>query len=96
MTKAELVVKVTVAAGGKLTRVGSAEFVDGVFHELRQALIEGGRASYRHFGRWTVRRRGARRGFDPRTRQPLQLDAARTIAFQPAPRVHLRLGSRKV
>ena len=49
MTKAELVVKVTLAANGKLTRKRAEALVDAVFENLRTAIVEDGGA-----GGWMI------------------------------------------
>jgi nucleoid DNA-binding protein len=95
MTKAELVVKVTLAANGKLTRKRAETLVDAVFENLRTAIVEDGAATLRHVGRWSTRTRRARRGFDPHARRPIRIEAAHTVAFDPAPAFVARLSGRK-
>jgi DNA-binding protein HU-beta len=95
MTKAELVVKVTLAANGKLTRKRSEAMVDAVFENLRTAILEEGSATLRHVGRWTTRSRQARQGFDPHSRQPMRIEASQTVAFDPAPAFVARLSGRR-
>jgi len=87
MTKAELVEVITAKADGQLTRKATADLVDAVFEQIRDAVTKEGRFSYPAFGTWTIRHRKARNGRDPRTKAPIVVQASRTIGFRPAPEV---------
>ena len=95
MTKAELVVKVTLAAQGKLTRKRAEALVDAVFDHLSGAVVEEGSVTLRHVGRWSARTRRPRRGFDPYAQQPMEIVSSRTVAFDPAPAFVARVTGRR-
>ncbi len=91
MTKAELVQAITVRAEGQLTRKATETLVDAVFDEIGLAVRKEERFTYPGFGTWTIRRRRARNGRDPRTGQAMVVKASRSIGFRPAPELKEKL-----
>tara|TARA_B100000686_G_C16417010_1_gene775136 strand:+ start:272 stop:556 length:285 start_codon:yes stop_codon:yes gene_type:complete len=88
MTKNELITKVNDAAaeqGIELTKKSTGELIDIVFEQVGSAVKEGGRFSYPNFGTFTVKERKAREGRNPRTKEPIQIPASKTVNFKPAP-----------
>ena len=61
------------------------ELIDIVFEQVGSAVKEGGRFSYPNFGTFTVKERKAREGRNPRTKEPIQIPASKTVNFKPAP-----------
>ena len=91
MTKAELVQTITVRAEGQLTRKATEQLVDAVFDEIGRAVRKEERFTYPGFGTWTIRRRRARNGRDPRTGQAMVVKASRSVGFRPAPELKEKL-----
>jgi DNA-binding protein HU-beta len=86
MTKAELVTAVQAAAKVEgLTKGTVNDLVDTVFGELGKALKKDGRFAVPAFGTFTVRKRAARKGRNPRTGEAIKIKASKTVAFKPAP-----------
>ncbi len=84
MTKAELIDAVK-KANPSLSKKDTAELVDAVFDNLKEAIIKEGRFSYPGFGTFNVRERRARTGRNPRTGEEIKIPASKTVAFKPAP-----------
>ncbi len=86
-TKNDLINKVNEAAaegGIELTKKATGELIDIVFEQVAEAVKEG-RFSYPNFGTFTVKQRKAREGRNPRTKEPIQIPASKTVNFKPAP-----------
>ena len=88
MTKAELVTAVHGAAQIEgVTKATINDLIDTVFGELGKALKKDGRFSLPAFGTFTVRKRAARKGRNPRTGDPIKIKASKTVTFKAAPRM---------
>lgn len=85
MTKAELIE--AVARSVRQPRKTVARTVAAVFEEIARSIRKDKRFWAPGFGTFTVRRRRARAGFNPRTRSPMAIPAARTVGFRPAPKL---------
>jgi DNA-binding protein HU-beta len=84
MTKAELIKRLTVHAGGQLTRKESERFADAVFDLIAEAVLNKGRFTYPGFGTWSLASHRERRAHNPRTHAPMQLPPRRTVRFRTA------------
>ncbi len=86
MTKAEFIEAVQGAEGvPELTKKETTALVEAVFEQVAGAIADGGRFSFPGFGTFTVRRRAARKGRNPRTGAVITIKASSTVAFKPAP-----------
>ena len=83
MTKAELIE--AVAKGARLPKKKAEDTLDLAFEQIARAIRGDKRFWVPGFGTFTVRRRRARAGYNPRTNSPMTIPAARTIGFRPAP-----------
>ena len=81
MTKAELVEEVSRVSD--LTKKHSEVIVDTVFESIIEALKRGEKIELRGFGSFRVRERGARRGRNPKTGDPVSIPAKRVPYFKP-------------
>src|ERR1043165_9176251 len=81
MTKAELVEDVARAA--ELTKKDAERLVEIVFESIIETLNHGGEIELRGFGSFRVRERGARRGRNPKTGDPVSIPAKRVPYFKP-------------
>lgn len=54
--------------------------VDGVFDVITDELGKGGSVSIQSFGTFEVRERAARSGVNPKTREPIQINASKAPA----------------
>lgn len=81
MTKAELVEDVAQAA--ELTKKDAERLVEIVFESIINTLNQGEKIELRGFGSFRVRERGARRGRNPKTGDPVDIPAKRVPYFKP-------------
>jgi integration host factor subunit beta len=81
MTKAELVEDVARAA--ELTKKDAERLVEIVFESIIDTLNGGEKIELRGFGSFRVRERGARRGRNPKTGDPVDIPAKRVPYFKP-------------
>ena len=84
MTKAELVEDVARAA--ELTEKDAERLVEIVFESIIETLNQGEKIELRGFGSFRVRERGARRGRNPKTGDPVSIPAKRVPYFKPSSR----------
>jgi DNA-binding protein HU-beta len=84
MTKAELIEKIQGSVDG-LNKKQTAELVSAMFETLTTAIKKDGRFSYPGFGTFSVKKRKARKGRNPRTGQEITIKASKTVNFKPAP-----------
>lgn len=65
--------------------------VDIVLEEVAKALAEGGRVELRGFGAFSVRKRDARTGRNPRTGAAVKVAAKRVPFFKPGKELRLKV-----
>lgn len=80
MNKAELVASVADAAG--ITKADAAKAVEAVVAVVEKALKKGDPVAIIGFGTFSVRRRAARTGRNPRTGAMLKIKASKVPAFK--------------
>lgn len=85
MTKAELIEKLQKGAGKELSKRALGELVDEVFDHIAKSVKKEKRFAYPGFGTFTLRKRAARVGRNPRTGVEIKIGASKTVAFKPAP-----------
>ena len=81
MIKADLVDKVAEKSG--LTKKDSSKAVDAVFAAITEALSSGDKVQLVGFGTFETRKREARKGINPRTREELDIPAKIVPVFRP-------------
>ena len=82
MNKSELVSNTASKAG--ITKAAAARAVDAVFESVKSALAGGSSVSVPGFGSFMVRKREARQGINPRTKEKINIEASNAPAFRPA------------
>lgn len=85
MTKAELVEQVIKASKTGLSKKDTGELIDSIFDTVGKAIKKDTRFSYPGFGTFTVKKRAARKGRNPRTGSEIKIKASKTVGFKPAP-----------
>jgi len=80
MTKAELIS--TVAEKTELTKKDSDKAVTAMIDAITEALVKGDRVSLVGFGTFEVKDRAARKGINPRTKEPMPIPASKLPAFK--------------
>ncbi len=94
MTKAELIDRIARSRDlpPDITKKVVTEVLDLAFAELGQYFVRGKltrsssppRFTFPKFGTFTKKRRSARRGVNPRTLEPMEIEASATIDFKPS------------
>ncbi len=90
MTKAELIAELA-ASNPHLRQEDVGLIVLTVFDEIASALARGQRVELRGFGAFTVRRRNARVGRDPRTGEGVPVDEKGAVYFRAGKEMRERL-----
>ena len=85
MTKAELIERVAKDVGPGVTKKLTAQLVESVFEHLHKAIKKDKRFTYPGFGTWTIKKRKARKGRNPKTGEVIMIAPTKTVAFKPAP-----------
>jgi DNA-binding protein HU-beta len=85
MTKAELID--SVARVTRLEKKTVARTIELTFDQIARAIRKDKRFWVPGFGTFSVRRRRARPGYNPRTQSAMTIPAARTVGFRPAPKL---------
>lgn len=67
----------------KLTQLKTKEIVQWTFDAIIETLLREGRIELRNFGVFEVKTRKARRARNPRTNQPVSVEAKNVVTFQP-------------
>ena len=79
MTKADVLDRI--AEGTGLTKIETKAVVDGFMTVVAQALREGERVELRGFGSFDVQHRAPRTGRNPRTNEPIHIEARYVPVF---------------
>ena len=80
MNKSELVE--AVAGESDLSKADAGRAVDALIAVVTKALKKGDDVTLVGFGTFTVRKRGARTGRNPRTKEPINIPASKNPAFK--------------
>ena len=74
-----------------LTQREIESVVSSLFDSITEQLADGGRVELRGFGAFSTRQRDARIGRNPRTGEPVEVDAKRVPYFKPGKEMRERL-----
>jgi len=80
MTKADLVAKVAADAG--LTKKDADKAVSAVLDSITAALADGDKVALVGFGTFETHKRSARKGLNPRTKEPIKIPATVAPTFK--------------
>ena len=81
VTKKEIVKQISERAG--LTQLKTKLIVQWTFDAIIETLVSEGRIELRNFGVFEVKRRKPRRARNPRTNEPVEVEAKNVVTFQP-------------
>ena len=81
MTKKEIVKQISERA--QLTQLKTKLIVQWTFDAIIETLVSEGRIELRNFGVFEVKRRKPRRARNPRTNEPVEVEAKNVVTFQP-------------
>lgn len=82
MTKADLVDRIFEKVG--LSKKESMEMVETLFDSMKAVLAEGEFIKITGFGTFLVRKKGARRGRNPKTGVELEITPRKVVTFRPS------------
>jgi DNA-binding protein HU-beta len=85
MTKADLIEKLQKSTGKDLSKKALADLMDELFGEIAKSVKKDKRFAYPGFGTFTIRKRAARVGRNPRTGEEIKIGPSKTVTFKPAP-----------
>ncbi|HTN68364.1 MAG TPA: HU family DNA-binding protein [Dysgonamonadaceae bacterium] len=80
MNKSELVSAVAQKTG--LTQVDSKKTLDAILETIGEELKNDGRVVLVGFGSFSVTERKARKGINPRTKEPIDIPAKKVVRFK--------------
>jgi len=80
MNKGDLIE--AVAGSTDMSKADSGRAVDAVIEAITKALKKGGTVSLVGFGTFTVKKRAARQGRNPRTGEAIQIKASKVPGFK--------------
>lgn len=80
MNKAELVN--SIAQKSKLTKKDSETALNSIIKSVEEALKKGEKISLVGFGSFEVRKRKARKGMNPQTKEPIKIPAKKVPVFR--------------
>jgi DNA-binding protein HU-beta len=81
MNKADLINAIAVGAG--ITKVAAKQAIDAFVNSATAALKEGDRVALIGFGTFSIAKRSARTGRNPKTQQVLQIAEKNVVRFRP-------------
>lgn len=90
MTKSDLIRRIS-EQNPHLYQQDVERIVATIFREISDALADGKRVELRGFGAFSVKDRAPRTGRNPRTGDPVQVDAKRVPFFKIGKQLHERL-----
>lgn len=92
MTKADLIEAVQKATRRhELTKTAVGDVIDATFETISKTLKKEGRFQTPGFGTFSVRKRKARQGINPQTKEKITIKASKTVGFKPAPKLKGRI-----
>ena len=93
MTKNELIDHMAINAG--ISRKSANKALEALTDSIRFSLKKGERISLKGLGSWTVYKRAARIGRNPRTNESLNIPSKNTIKFNKSPQLINYLNHKK-
>jgi integration host factor subunit beta len=93
LTRSDLIAELA-ASNPHLRQADVELIVATIFDQITAALARGERVELRGFGAFTVKRRKARTGHNPRTREPVPVDEKTVPFFRAGRELRGRLNSR--
>lgn len=94
MTKSELILRIA-DKNPHLMQRDVEKIVETIFNEISEALSSGNRVELRGFGVFSVKKRAARQGRNPRTGESVSVDAKAVPFFKTGKLLHEKLNKNK-
>ena len=85
MTKAEFTDAVHRSSGHEeISKAAIGDVIDAVFSTVSEEVKSSETCKIAGFGTFKLKHRAARMGINPRTKEPIQIAASKTVGFKPA------------
>ena len=81
MNKTEFINAVAEKSG--LSKVDAKKAVEAFVETVSSELKEGGKVALLGFGSFSVAEKSARKGVNPKTKQPIEIPARKSVEFKP-------------
>ncbi len=80
MNKTELINAIAAESG--LSKADSKKALDGFIAAVTNELKDGGKVALVGFGTYSVSEKSARTGINPKTKQPIKIEAKKVVKFK--------------
>ena len=90
LTRVELTDAIVREVG--LTRQESSDLLDRMLDMISESLEREGEVKLSRFGNFTVRKKAAREGRNPKTGEEARISARKVVTFKPSPMLKSRVG----
>ena len=80
MTKKDICMKISEEIG--LPQKECARIVDSLFEIMKEDLASGNQVMISGFGKWSVFNKDARNGRNPKTGEPMKIEARKVVTFK--------------
>jgi DNA-binding protein HU-beta len=84
MNKGELIEAVLKSLGKDTTKKAATEAVEAVIGAIAAGIKKDKEVALIGFGTFKVKTRAARKGINPKTKEPLKIKASKTVGFKPS------------
>lgn len=81
MNKTDFISAVAEKSG--LSKIDSKKAVEAFFETVSSELKEGGKIALLGFGSFSIAEKAARKGMNPKTKQPIDIPARKSVKFKP-------------
>ena len=82
ISKTDLIKQISTSHDTTISAVTAS--VDALLDAIGQAVANGDDVQLHGFGKFQKKERAARRGINPRTKEPIQIAASSSVSFRPA------------
>lgn len=72
-----------IAEDAKISKLDASNALKATLNAISEALAKGDKIAIVGFGTFSVAEKGARTGFNPRTKQAIEIPARKTVKFKP-------------
>lgn len=71
-----------IAEENEITKVKARKIVDDIFDKMEKTLLNGDEVLVNGFGKFSVKERSARKGYNPSTKQEMEIAASKVGIFK--------------
>jgi len=82
MNKAELILEVKKELGGETSKAAAERCIDAVIKSIKKGIKKDKNVQLIGFGTFSVTKRAARAGINPKTQEKIKIPASKTVKFK--------------